>query len=117
MEYSNELRISLWEKESAKGNSYLNGKTEIDGVTYWLTGFTNKEGIKMLVRNSVTEVQTEVELIEKEAASGVTFYKCKKMPLELEGSKYWISLFINDSDNPRAPLFSGKLEPVEDEEK
>lgn len=41
MNNENQIKVGLWEKISAQGNKYFNGKATIDGKEYWVKMFDN----------------------------------------------------------------------------
>ena len=46
MAYDNNMRGALWKNEKREKDTHpqLQGQAEVDGVEYWVSGWTSKEG-------------------------------------------------------------------------
>jgi len=112
--YDNNLKVSVWEKTAKSGASYLSGSTEINGKRFWTTMFMNATGATVIFTdadNRDNEVKTD--MITGTTRNGDEFYKLAK-PIEIDGQKYWLALFFNDSENPKAPVMKGSLQEAEE---
>lgn len=107
--YDNTNKGSLWAPENPNNPATATGKVNYDGTEYVCTLYKLHNGGGLLLLKESWDTDGISELI--------TLFPPKKQSAKILGGsndEYWFSVFVNDSDNPKAPDLNISIQVKED---